>query len=75
MRKCFVIFSVAAFFLVTFRAAQAADFAGGGMGPVPDNNPAGLQINFNVSGVTPTVDLLDHARWTDGNRTTERNLG
>ena len=33
----------------------AADFAGSGTGPIPDNNPAGLSINFNVSGITPSV--------------------
>lgn len=34
---------------------HAADFAGSGIGAIPDNNPAGLSINFNVSGITPTV--------------------
>ncbi len=55
MRKCLVIFFVFVFSLVTFRAVQAADFIGGGIGAIPDNNPSGLQINFNVSGITPTV--------------------
>lgn len=35
--------------------SHAADFAGSGMGVIPDNNPAGLSITFNVSGITPTV--------------------
>lgn len=35
--------------------SYASDFAGSGLGAIPDNNAAGLSINFNVSGITPTV--------------------
>jgi subtilisin-like proprotein convertase family protein len=35
--------------------AHAADFAGGGTGPIPDNNPAGIDITFNVSGFVQPV--------------------
>ncbi|MEP6882189.1 MAG: hypothetical protein ABI866_09360 [Dokdonella sp.] len=35
--------------------SYASDFAGSGLGAIPDNNEAGLSINFNVSGITPTV--------------------
>ena len=31
-------------------SAMGADFAGGGVGPIPDNNPVGRDITFNVSG-------------------------
>ncbi len=36
-------------------SSNAADFAGGGTGPIPDNNPTGMTIGFNVSGITPSV--------------------
>lgn len=41
--------------LYTAGSGQAADFAGGGLGAIPDNNPSGISIGFNVSGITPSV--------------------
>lgn len=39
-------------------AVSAADFVGGNVGAIPDNNPAGRDIAFAVSGVvTPLVDV------------------
>ena len=36
----------------------AADFVGGNVGAIPDNNPAGRDIAFAVSGMgTPLVDV------------------
>jgi subtilisin-like proprotein convertase family protein len=35
--------------------AKAADFAGAGTGAIPDNNPAGLNITFSVSGFTQPI--------------------
>ena len=29
-------------------AAKAADFAGGGTGAIPDANPGGINVTFNV---------------------------
>ena len=40
-------------FFVSF--ASAADFAGGNVGPIPDNNPAGRDIAFAVSGMTTSL--------------------
>lgn len=38
--------------------ALAADFVGGNVGSIPDNNPAGRDIAFAVSGITtPLVDV------------------
>lgn len=36
---------------------QAADFNGGGAA-IPDNNPAGVNINFNVTGVTAPIERV-----------------
>ncbi|HET8898789.1 MAG TPA: hypothetical protein VFN09_08480 [Rhodanobacteraceae bacterium] len=33
----------------------AADFAGGGTGPIPDNNPAGITVSFNDSAIATGV--------------------
>lgn len=39
-------------------AVSAADFVGGNVGPIPDDNPAGRDIAFAVNGVvTPLVDI------------------
>lgn len=35
--------------------ANAADFAGGGTGAIPDNNPAGINVTFNVSGFVQPI--------------------
>jgi subtilisin-like proprotein convertase family protein len=38
--------------------ASAADFAGGNVGPIPDNNPAGRDVAFAVAGMTaPLADV------------------
>src|SRR5687768_15532790 len=47
-------------FVLAFFApfASAADFAGGNVGLIPDNNPAGLDIAFAASGITtPLADV------------------
>ena len=35
--------------------ATAADFAGGGIGPIPDGNPTGINVTFNVSGFVQPI--------------------
>ena len=49
-----VVFLAFASFLFS-GIGHAADFAGSGTGPIPDNNPSGITISFNVSGITPSV--------------------
>ena len=36
-------------------AAAAVDFEGGNLGPIPDNNPAGRDVAFAVSGITSSL--------------------
>lgn len=38
--------------------SMAADFAGGGTGPIPDGNATGLTVSFNVSGISSGVGRL-----------------
>lgn len=38
--------------------SMAADFAGGGAGPIPDSNQTGLTVSFNVSGISSGVGRL-----------------
>lgn len=39
-------------------SAQAADFAGGGTGAIPDNTPAGINVTFSVSGFVQPVQSV-----------------
>lgn len=39
--------------------AAAADFIGGGTGPIPDGSPAGMTITFNVSGMAQPIDRVN----------------
>ena len=55
MRKQFAALLVAFVSICTLRVGQAADFAGSGLGAIPDNNVVGIPINFSVSGITPAV--------------------
>ncbi len=36
-------------------SARAADFAGSNLGAIPDNNPAGRDVTFNVAGMTGSL--------------------
>ena len=55
MRKA--VFAASLFVVSQFVSgvSYASDFAGSGLGAIPDNNATGLSINFNVSGITPSV--------------------
>lgn len=44
--------------MATTANVHAADFAGAGLGPIPDGNPAGINITFNVSGFTQPVSQI-----------------
>lgn len=44
--------------MATTENLHAADFAGGGLGSIPDNNPAGINITFNVSGFTQPLSQI-----------------
>ena len=36
-------------------AVNAADFAGSGVGAIPENNPAGINVTFSVSGIAMPI--------------------
>ncbi|MEO7916212.1 MAG: proprotein convertase P-domain-containing protein [Dokdonella sp.] len=53
---CVLVCGAAAMGLAGFSTiAAAATFPGIGAGPIPDNNPAGLNITFNANGLTGPV--------------------
>ncbi|MEO7062655.1 MAG: hypothetical protein ABI082_02625 [Dokdonella sp.] len=44
--------------LAAVGSVNAAEFAGAGVGTIPDNNPAGINITFSVSGFTQPLAQL-----------------
>ena len=51
-------FLLATFLLAATPALQAADFAGGNVGAIPDNNATGRTINFSVSGFVQPIHTV-----------------
>lgn len=49
------LFALVVSALLCASPSGAQDFAGTGGGPIPDNNPAGVNVNFNVTGATGEV--------------------
>ncbi len=55
MRKAVFVASLFVVSQFVSGVSYASDFAGSGLGAIPDSNATGLSINFNVSGITPSV--------------------
>ena len=44
--------------LIYSSCVNAADFAGAGVGAIPDNNPSGINITFSVSGIVQPINRV-----------------